>query len=738
VGVILTIGRNILRIISPQLIITTVIVAVFTSPILLFAQSDNIFVIQRLTGPIEFDGISNEPAWESIPSLPVIMYQPVYGNNPSENTEIRIAYNDDYLYVSGRLYDSEPEKMQVVSLERDGGGMGNDWFGIVLDTFDDNENAVQFFTTPEGNRFDAAVLNDAEGEQFFNVNWNSFWDAAVVKNNNGWFAEIRVPWSSLRFQAKDGQVKMGLITWRYIARKNEFIIFPDIPPNWNLGFIKPSQAQDIAYNFESDITRELGLDLKYGITSNLTLDLTLNTDFAQVESDDPQVNLTRFSLFFPEKRLFFQERDNIFNFTFGGPTKLFYSRRIGLYDIGDDDYRQVPIIGGLRLTGRIGKWDIGLLEMQTSEARFEESDEVDSTVTVPSENFGVARIRKQVFNQYSYIGGIFTSRIGKNDNSNYNLGFDGSFRIFGDDYLIFAVAQTFDSDEEPASVLDANRIRVSWENRSNQGFSYNFLLARRGQYFTPRSGFEVAENYFVIGRRFSYAWFAGEKSKVLRHRLAVQYYFLFDNSNEVIESAEIKPLWAVERKDGSSYQIGFKSQIESLTDTLDLPGDVIILPKRYGFSELDAIYQTVPTKFLSTGLNIKAGTFYDGHYFSFKLTPQWNLVPHFTIGGSYQPTVAWFPDRDQKFNYHLIGLRIAYALNSKVSARTFINFNSADDAIGINFRFRYNPREGTDLYFVYNEGFNTDRNREFPTLPLTDNRTILIKYSTTFTPHLTF
>ncbi|MEE9190002.1 MAG: DUF5916 domain-containing protein, partial [Candidatus Neomarinimicrobiota bacterium] len=429
-------------------------------PILLFAQSDNILVIQRLTGPIEFDGLSNEPAWESIPPLPVIMYQPVYGKNPSEKTEIRIAYNDDYLFVSGRLYDSEPQKIQVVSLERDGGALGNDWFGIVLDSFDDNENAFQFFTTPAGNRFDAAVINDAEGDFPININWNSFWDAASVKNDKGWFAEIRVPWSSLRFQRKNDQIKMGVIAWRYIARKNEFAIFPNIPPNWDWGFIKPSQAQDISlsninsqsllyitpyllggtaqssrtnesetrYNFESDLSKELGLDLKYGITSNLTLDLTLNTDFAQVESDDPQVNLTRFSLFFPEKRLFFQERDDIFNFTFGGPTKLFYSRRIGLFDIGDDDYRQVPIIGGLRITGRIGKWDVGLLEMQTTEARFEESDEVDSTITVPSENFGVARIRKQVFNPYSYIGGIFTSRVGKSDNSNYNLGFDGSLR----------------------------------------------------------------------------------------------------------------------------------------------------------------------------------------------------------------------------------------------------------------------------------------------------------------------
>lgn len=731
-------------------------------------QSENIMVIQKLTSPIEFDGLSDEPAWESIPPLPVVMYQPIYGNNPSEKTEIRIAYNDKYLYISGRLYETDPSKIQVVSLERDGGGFGNDWVGIVLDTFDDNENAFMFFTTPAGNRFDAGVKNDSEGNSPINDNWNSFWDSKTITNEKGWFAEIRIPWSSLRFQRKGDQIKMGVIAWRFIARNNELIIFPNISPNWKLGFTKPSKAQNIIfnnidnqrplyitphllggiiqsptinengneYNFDTNQLKEIGLDVKYGITSNLTMDLTLNTDFAQAEADDPQVNLTRFSLFFPEKRQFFQERDDIFNFSLGGPTKLFYSRRIGLYDIGDNDFKQVPILGGLRITGRIAKWDVGFLNMQTAQTRFNKNDGVDSSITVPSENFGVVRVKRQVINPYSYIGGMFTSRISNTNNSNYNLGFDGSFKLFGDNYLIFAIAQTLDNNDESRSLLDANRFRIVSENRSNQGFTYSIQTGRRGEFFKSESGFEDAENYFVVGRHFSYAWFAHENSKVLRNKLSIEYLLFFDNANKNINTGVIEPFWLVERKDGSSYKLGIKSHIESLSDTMSLPGNVLILPKKYDFYELNAKYEKASGKLFGTNFELNTGSFYDGHYFSTEIAPQWNLAPHLTVGGSYQPTYAWFSNRDQSFNYYLLGLRIAYALNNKITARTFININSDNSNIGINFRFRYNPKEGTDLYFVYNEGINTDRNREIPSLPFTDTRSFFLKYSTTITPHL--
>jgi len=286
-------------------------------------------MLPRLQSTIQFDGLSDEPAWEHIAPLPLTMYQPTFQGSPTERTEVRLVYDATYLYVAIRCYDTQPARIRAHSLYRDRLS-GDDTFTLILDTFNDEENALSFSVNPAGVRLDAAIFNDAEGFNPINIDWNTFWDVATVQNEQGWFAEVRIPFSSLRFQNTEGHVTMGLIAYRYIARKNERLIFPSIPPNWNNGYMKPSRAQDVVlqnvasrrpvyitpyalgglgqsavlnetgtrFRHEAEPAHEVGLDLKYNVTSNLTLDVTLNTDFAQVEADNQQVNLTRFSLFF--------------------------------------------------------------------------------------------------------------------------------------------------------------------------------------------------------------------------------------------------------------------------------------------------------------------------------------------------------------------------------------------------------------------------------------------------------
>lgn len=352
-------------------------------------DNHNRYVLSRIKSPVKLDGLSDEPAWKDIEPLPVIMYEPNFGKEPSERTEFLVAHDDDYLYVAGRLYDREPSKIQASSKKRDTLNRKNDWFGINIDSFNDKENGLGFFTTPSGLRTDLVFYNDASGEKPSKLDWNTFWDVAVVCNSKGWFVEMRIPFSSLRFQDKNGHVVMGIILWRWIARKNESVLFPAIPPKWGQWSLhKPSKAQEVvfdsiynrkplfitpyilgglgqsfelndpgnAYRLIDNLAHEVGFDIKYGLTSNLTLDVTVNTDFAQVEADDQQINLTRFSLFFPEKRLFFQERSPIFEFNFTSPNQLFYSRRIGVYED-----KSVRLYGGARLVGRLGPWDLGLL-----------------------------------------------------------------------------------------------------------------------------------------------------------------------------------------------------------------------------------------------------------------------------------------------------------------------------------------------------------------------------------------
>jgi len=316
--------------------------------------------LPRIEGDITVDGRVTETAWDDLSPLPLTMYQPTYEGDIKEQTEIRVGYDDESLYVSGRLYDSDPDGIRTNTLYREDYS-GDDTFAIILDTFNDNENALWLFVTPAGVRFDLAVSDDGGGAD---SNWDTFWTAEATQTDEGWFAEMRIPLSSLGFQADGDQVTMGLIAYRYIARRNERYIFPAIPPNWNLCFAKPSQARDVvlknvkserpayftpyalggldqeaqrtvdgsSFRQRRDVTREIGGDLKYNVTNNLTLDLTANTDFAQVEADPQRVNLTRFSLFFPEKRRFFKERASTFAFNTGGNDRLFNSRRIGLVD----------------------------------------------------------------------------------------------------------------------------------------------------------------------------------------------------------------------------------------------------------------------------------------------------------------------------------------------------------------------------------------------------------------------
>ncbi|MFC1512110.1 carbohydrate binding family 9 domain-containing protein, partial [Candidatus Latescibacterota bacterium] len=179
--------------------------------------------IQRINGPVTLDGMSDEAAWEGIEPLPVVMHVPTFGNEPTEKTEFLIAYDDEYLYVAGRLYDSDPSKIQSTTKQRDTYNLTMDRFGVVIDTFNDNENSLGFVTTPAGLRTDFAISNDAQGTGARSISWNTFWDVASVQNDDGWFAEMRIPFSSLRFQERDERVVMGLIVWRWIPHKNELV-----------------------------------------------------------------------------------------------------------------------------------------------------------------------------------------------------------------------------------------------------------------------------------------------------------------------------------------------------------------------------------------------------------------------------------------------------------------------------------------------------------------------------------
>lgn len=723
------------------------------------APSSPRLVIRRLTSPVTLDGLSGEPAWRDVVPIEYTQHSPNFGQSPSERTELLVGFDDAYLYIAGRLFDSEPDKIQTGGKKRDSMSPSNQWFGVIIDTFNDKENGLAFFTTPSGLRFDAAVFNDAQParldamEMPLNLSWNTFWDVETVRNERGWFAEMRIPLSSLRFQEKDGRVTMGLISWRFIPRKNETIVFPDIPPNWGMwSSWKPSQAREItlegirsrkplyitpyglagagrtsvlndgedAYGFDDDPVAELGLDIKYGLTGNMTLDLTLNTDFAQVEADDQQVNLTRFSLFFPEKRLFFQERSSTFEFNTGGPNRLFYSRRIGL----SDDEEIVPIYGGVRLVGRVGPWDMGFMDMQTAA-----SDDL------PSENFGVFRLRRQVFNANSYVGGMITSRIGRDGTTNAAYGLDGIIRMFGVDYLSLNWAQTFSSDVDRtnrALSLDPAKLRIGWERRTINGLGYNLSYSRAGKAYDPGMGFEMREDYTRYGLQAHHGWIPGEASPINTHRISLGGSVTLSNQTQEVESAEFGPGWTGETKTGWGASLQPKYYQENLTEVFELTDEIEVPVGRYSFWGVEG--QCYTPMGLKIGLMsfLEGGEFYDGARLSLGVLPRWNPNSTWEFEGFYQYNRVVFPDRNQDLIAHLARLRVLATLSTKVAVSAFIQFNGMDNLIIGNLRFRYNPREGNDFYLVVNEVLNTDRRRAIPALPRLDARAILLKYSYTF------
>jgi hypothetical protein len=462
---------------------------------------------------------------------------------------------------------------------------------------------------------------------------------------------------------------------------------------------------------------EPGLDVKYGLTSNLTLDLTLNTDFAQVEADDVQVNLTRYSLFFPEKRLFFQERSSIFDFTFGGPTKLFYSRSIGIYE-----GQMVRIYGGARVVGRVGGWDLGFLDMQTAPVE-----------DLPSENFGVLRMRRRVFNPYSYVGGILTSRIGMDGRYNVVYGLDSQTRLSENDYLIFAWAQCFDTDRPSSSrFLDIARFRLGWERRTNKGLGGLFRIGLRGPDYDPGMGFELLEDYSVAGGNVLYGWLPGPQSPLQAHNVFSTARVIFRNEDGGLRTLLIQPGWEFAAKSGWFGNFSLVFQRESLTENFELSEDASVPVGEYNFFGFQGLFLTPMNRLLNTMVNVEAGQFYDGHRISVGFTPNWAVVNDISLSGFYQYNWAEFPQRNQTFTAHIARIKLEATLSTAFTASAFLQYNSALSAAIANIRLRYNPREGTDLYVVINDSVYTNRHQEAPALPPYSSRAVMIKYSTTF------
>ena len=697
--------------------------------------------LTRVRSPIVIDGVMNDEAWRTVASLPLTVYLPRFRGQATQRSEIRVAYDEHYFYAGGWFYDSDPKAIRINSLYRDRWN-GDDTLAIYIDAFNDNQNAKWFGVTPAGMRFDQLVSDDGNT---LNENWDGFWDANTTITDEGWFVEVRIPFSTIGFQPDDaGRAIMGLTVTRLVSRINERVTFPAIDPKFP--FRRPSSAQDVMLEGVTTVRpfyltpyvladstqtpstrthgdRQVGVDARYPFSPNLTLDLTANTDFAQVEADEQQVALDRFPLFYPERRRFFQENAGLFDFVTAGGGRLFHSRRIGL----TAGLQPVRISGGARLVGRAGAWELGLLDLQTEAAD-----------ALPGENFGVVRLRRNVLNPSSTAGVMATTYNG-GGRQNVAVGADMSLRLWGDDYVGLKWAATAEGGaaaHENGSFADSSIFDLTWQRRVGRGLSYSGQLTRSGEDYRPELGFMPRRDFTTANVVSNYYVFTDKNRFFNRVYPGALALTTWRNRDREIESGQYAFWVQWDAKIGGGGWVEPKWFREGVTTPFTIGDSVHIPPGTYQFADLQLAYTMPSGSRLRTDVDFRAGTYFDGQRQQVIVSPTWNVSKHLELGAGYQMTRLRFPVRDEQADIHLVKFRIRTALDVRASANAFIQYNSTTDRLDFNVRLRYNVREGTDLWLVYNEGLDTDRapsRFELAAHPLSLSRALIVKYSHTFT-----
>ncbi len=711
--------------------------------------------IRKFDSPVIFDGLSNETAWDHASKMDFIASRPIWGGLPSEKTEMLVGYDDHHFYVAGRCYTKDSSSLVIRNLVRDG-WRGDDWTTFHIDNTFDKQNALIFSVYPMGSRYDAAIGNDGVdlGVSAFNQDFNMFWDTKSVVNKDGWFFELKIPLYNLRLRKnRAGQVLVAISAARTIQNPQEMHIFPPIPQNILDGMSKPSVKKpawltDIkpkklflatpylaastnranainstSTGFDKIIkqTAQVGLDIKAGLNPYLTLDVSLNPDFAQVEADDQLLNLTRFSLFFPEKRQFFQEAAGLFDFNLGGRTQMFYSRRIGI-----NDGQLTTVYGGARLTGKLNsKTDIGLLSMQSAPVR-----DLQDNVLRGSENFTTLRMRRKIYNQQSFVGFMVTNRR-EEKNISTGVGLDLLINPNGDHYFIGAVANTFESANSIQS--NASRVNLRYELRKTDGFFGDMAYTFSGREFNPQSGFLDRSDFHQWKGNLSWGRFAKDKSS--RYQYKSWSILNLDTyrgvTNNAWETVELSSNLSLTKLNGVQTSWAATYNYEYLATPLTFGNKTTISSGDYQFAQLSFDYLQPRAKTFRNAFTVSAGTFFDGRRVNFTYNPIWNLGTHWEIQGLYSLNHLNF-DRSKE-TIHIGRIRINYALNLHLSINYVVQLNSANEQVFNNLRLRYNFSDGHDLYLVWNENFYTDRSSPWAELrPISGNQNFILKYNVTF------
>mgnify|MGYP002631715727 FL=1 len=693
--------------------------------------------------PIIDGNVINDKTWNSIfPITSMTQVTPNFGEPSSEKTEIRLAYTDRNLYVSVVGFDSDPSKIVVSDSKRDADLNDEDSFLFILDTYNDFQNGFLFGTNSDGMQYDAQIDNEGIGNfnpnsrqkggtlGGTNVNWDASWEVKTIKGDFGWSAEFSIPLNSLRFLPGENKT-WGLNFQRNISKNSETSFWASLPLGFDIkrvsisGKLKgldlksPKNLKIIPYTIgnasyqkldnQTDVSVDLdaGFDIKYSLTPGLTLDLTYNTDFAQVEVDEQQVNLDRFNLFFPEKRAFFLENAGQFSVGSPGEVDLFFSRRIGIGDEG----QVVPIKGGGRISGKIGQTNVGILNMVTDEI---------SDQNIYENNFSVARVNHDFNNSRSSLGVVY---VGKNEMGDSNKHYNNVYAIDGKLGLGKKADITgFFSKSDSPGIDSSDHSFKLIANYNWDGWRINAGYTEVGEGFNPEVGFLMRSAFkkpeFIVFKQIRLKDFG----PLLEVRPHIAHRSYFDFQDRLVSSwTHIDNHWVW--PSGFEIHTGVNITSEGVFDAFKI-SDVEIPSGEYYHNELQLYIKSNPNTALSFTSRTVIGGYYGGDRFLFSNNLKYRIGNKFNSTLNLDYTKLNLENGD--INALITGLRLSYSFSPKMYLQSLIQYNNVTNVTSVNTRFGMLQTANSGLFVVINFIKDSDW------FDYINNRSISVKYSYQF------
>ncbi len=686
----------------------------------------------RTPTPVKIDGRLDEEIYRATEAVSnFIQVEPTVGAVETEKTEMWVLFDHENLYVAFRCWDSQPGREVANEMRRDSNQLvQNEHVSFILDTFHDKRNMYAFNIGILGGRMDGQMTNETQ----FNMDFNPIWTVVTSRFAEGWIGEAAVPFKSLRYKSGTDQV-WGFNARRTVRWKNETshivpmpargltalaitslapnLVGLEVPEATRIVEVKPYGVAGANTDLtavpatRNKGTADAGLDVKVGLTQTLTSDFTYNTDFAQVEADEQQVNLTRFSLFFPEKREFFLENSGIFAFGgnssgFGDTPLVFYSRRIGLAGS-----REVPLLGGGRLTGRVGGFELGAVSIRTREETVSRS---------PATTFSVARVKRDILGQSS-LGLIATHRSSAQvAGGTTSFGADAVLKFFKNLYANAYWAQTPRSGS--AEGTGSYRVQLDYP-ADRYGLQVEHLLV--GHRFQPEMGFVRRPD---MRKSYVYGRFSPRTAKHpwIRKVTAEGSYSHIGNHTGVMESTALLGAFAIDLHNSDRVTASVTRSEEFLPRPFTIGPGVTLPVAEYAFTSARAGYSFGAQRKLSASLSIERGQFYNGHRTVLSLggsrvevTPRLSLQPTASIN---DVTLV-----EGAFRTTLVGSRVTFTVTPQMFVSALVQYNSTATSFSTNTRLRWEYRPGSELFVVYNE----QRDTRAAGLPDLQGRSIIVK-----------